>query len=50
MLLGKVKAREDIPCSSCGHYKQMAKTRNWLEINDIKSVLLPEELPEFAGR
>ncbi len=30
MLLGKKEEREDIPCTSCVHYKQMKKTQRWL--------------------
>jgi MoaA/NifB/PqqE/SkfB family radical SAM enzyme len=31
MLLGKKPPRQDIPCTTCGIYQQMRKTKKWIE-------------------
>jgi len=36
MLLGKVKPREDIPCSSCNVYKKMQKEGHYFTLKEIK--------------
>ena len=38
MLLGKSKARKDIPCTTCIYYKEMKENNNWLSINKINAV------------
>jgi MoaA/NifB/PqqE/SkfB family radical SAM enzyme len=35
MLMGKVPERVDIPCTSCGNYKAMKKTDDWMTKEDI---------------
>jgi len=51
MLLGKVEAKNGIPCTTCGHYKRMKEKRNWLTIRDI-NLFLPkrENLAYSLGR
>ncbi|MDF5721473.1 MAG: radical SAM protein [Rhizonema sp. PD37] len=51
MLLGKVEAKEEIPCTTCGHYERMKKSGNWLTMSDLNSLRLNfEKLPYSLGR
>lgn len=51
MLLGKVEAKADIPCTKCGHYQQMKKEGNWLTMSDVNSAQSKsEKYPYSLGR
>jgi MoaA/NifB/PqqE/SkfB family radical SAM enzyme len=50
MLLGEKEAREDIPCTSCGHYKSMKNSQNWITNEDINKFRYPYPVPKLLGR
>ncbi len=51
MLLGKVKEKDEIPCTTCGHYQKMQQHQKWLTIIDIESFpLRRENLMHSLGR
>lgn len=48
MLMGKATARTDIPCSSCSHYKAVAKAGKWMTDQDIVIQKLAYKFPRLT--
>lgn len=43
MLSGNVIAREDIPCTSCTHYKELRDSKNWVTKEEVILNLKPQQ-------
>jgi len=50
MLTGKAVPREDIPCTTCQHYKAMQANQNWLSEGDLKGPLVSGLVYELTRR
>jgi len=47
MLMGKAKAKDDIPCSTCSIYKEKSASSSWMTTDDAyKNLYIP---PKFFG-
>lgn len=49
MLMGQAEPKADIPCTTCGHYKRMQETNDWLTMDDIRPSRR-EKLAAIFGR
>jgi len=48
--MGRSPAREDIPCTTCIHYKTMQQDARWLTSREVKGPGRFERLIAWAGK
>jgi MoaA/NifB/PqqE/SkfB family radical SAM enzyme len=50
MIMGKAEPRDDIPCTTCKHYKTMQATGDWMTPNDLRGPTASPVIAAIAKR